>query len=77
MTLEQKKDLEERINFYSKREAYFFQEGKDDSATLHNDRIREIKEVLEVLGYKVHESGMRIGTASNGKFHYPLYTILG
>lgn len=77
MTLEQKKDLEERINFYSRREVYCSQEGDDYSAALHTDRIREIKEVLEVLGYRVHESGMRIGTASNGEFHYHLYTITG
>ena len=77
MTSEQKKELEERMSFYSKREAYFSKEGKDDLALLHRDRMREIEEVLEVLGYRVHESGMRIGTASNGEFHYHLYTITG
>ena len=30
MTLEQKKDLEDMMNFYSKREAYFINEEKEE-----------------------------------------------
>lgn len=53
MTVEQKKkDLEEMLNFYSKRAAHFTKENKPLYAEIHRDRVRQIQEVLEVLGYK-------------------------
>ena len=53
MTVEQKKkDLEEMLNFYSRRAAYFINEGKEDFAEINADRVRQIQEVLGVLGYE-------------------------
>ena len=52
MTLEQKKNLEDMMSFYSKREAYFINEGKENFAEINTDRVRQIQEVLDVLGYK-------------------------
>ena len=53
MTVEQKKkELEDMLNFYSKRAAHFAKENKPLYAEIHRDRVRQIQEVLEVLGYK-------------------------
>lgn len=71
MTSEQKKDLEDMLNFYSQRAAYFMDEGKDFYTEIHKDRVRQIQEVLEVLGYKVNNKGKKL---TNGIL-YPVYTI--
>ena len=53
MTLEQKKDLEGMLNYYEWKRLRADEKSNTESAFIHEDRIRQIQEVLEVLGYKV------------------------
>ena len=74
MTLEQKKELEKMLNYYSRKVAFCELDDKIQQAFIHEDRIRQIQEVLEILGYEVNKEGKELST--NGMF-YHVYTITG
>ena len=74
MTLEQKKELEKMLNYYSRKVGYCELDDKIEQAFIHEDRIRQIQEVLEVLGYEVNKEREELTT--NGMFYY-VYTIIG
>ena len=52
MTLEQRKDLEDMLNYYEWKQLLANQRNDTESAFIHEDRIRQIQEVLEVLDRK-------------------------
>lgn len=72
MTLEQKKELENMLNYYDWKQLLANQRNDTESAFIHEDRIRQIQEVLEVLGYKVKKESKEL--LSNKK-SYNVYTI--
>ena len=74
MTLKQKKELEYMLSYYEWKLLLANQRSDTESAFIHEDRIRQIQEVLEVLGYKVNKEEK--GFPSNGTV-YHVYTILG
>lgn len=74
MTLEQKKELEKMLNYYSRKAAYCEENDDIQSAFVNQDRIRQIQEVLEVLGYKTNKELREL--SSYGMFYY-VYTITG
>ena len=74
MTLEQKKELEGMLNYYSWKHLLANQRNDTELAFIHEDRIRQIQEVLEVLGYKVNREWKEL--LSNGRF-CNVYTITG
>lgn len=74
MTLEQRKDLEDMLNYYEWKQLLANQRNDTESAFIHEDRIRQIQEVLEVLGYKVKKESKEL--LSNGK-SYNVYTVTG
>ena len=74
MTLEQKKDLEDMLNYYEWKRLLADEKNNTESAFIHEDRIRQIQEVLEVLGYEVNKEREELTT--NGMFYY-VYTITG
>ena len=71
MTLEQKEELEHMLNYYSRKAATCESKSKVKSAFIFEDRIRQIEEVLETLGYEVNKGGKEL---LNGIF-YHVYTI--
>ena len=74
MTLEQKKDLEDMLNYYEQKRLLADKKSNTESAFIHEDRIRQIQEVLEVLGYKTNKELREL--SSYGMFYY-VYTITG
>ena len=74
MTLEQRKDLEGILNYYEWKRFLADEKSNTESAFIHEDRIRQIQEVLEVLGYKVNKKEKEL--FSNGR-PYKVYTITG
>ena len=74
MTLEQRKDLEDMLNYYEWKRLLADKKNNTESAFIHEDRIRQIQEVLEVLGYKVKKESKEL--LSNGRF-YNVYTVTG
>lgn len=73
MTLEQKEKLEKTLNYFSRKIAYCELDDKIQQVYVYQDRIRQIQEVLEVLGYKVNKE---LRELSNGQFYY-VHTITG
>ena len=73
MTLEQKEKLEKTLNYFSRKIAYCELDDKLQQVYVYQDRIRQIQEVLEVLGYKVNKE---LRELSIGQFCY-VYTITG
>lgn len=55
MTVEQKKDLEDMLNFYSWKSASCEAQNKIESVFVYDDWIMQIQEVLEVLGCEVNK----------------------
>ena len=74
MTSEQKKDFEDMLNYYEWKRLLADEKRNTESAFIHEDRIRQIQEVLEVLGYKVKKESKEL--LSNGR-SYKVYTITG
>ena len=74
MTLEQRKDLEGMLNYYEWKRLLADEKSNTESAFIHEDRIRQIQEVLEVLGYEVNKEEKEL--LSNGR-PYKVYTITG
>ena len=74
MTLEQKKELEDMLNYYEWKRLLADEKRNTESAFIHEDRIRQIQEVLEVLGYEVNKEREELTT--NGLI-YHVYTITG
>ena len=74
MTLEQKKELENMLNYYEQKRLLADQRRDTESAFIHEDRIRQIQEVLEVLGYEVNEEEKKLLLDERP---YKVYTILG
>ena len=72
MTLEQKEKLEKMLCDYSRKIAYCEENDKLQEAFVNRDRIRQIQEVLEVLGYKTNKELRQL--SSYGMFYY-VYTI--
>lgn len=73
MTLEQKEKLEKTLNYFSRKIAYCELDDKIQQVYVYQDRIKQIQEVLEILGYKVNKELIKL---SNGQFYYA-YTITG
>ena len=71
MTVEQKKDLEDMLHFYSWNSASCEAQTKIESVFIHDDWIMQIQEVLEVLGYEVNKEEKKL---LNGT-HCLVYTI--
>ena len=72
MTVEQKKkDLEEMLDFYSRKAALFIKGNKPLYAEIHRDRVRQIQEVLKILGYEVNKEDKEL---VNG-IYYHTHTI--
>lgn len=74
MTLEQKEKLEKMLHYFSMTEAKCEKDNKLQEAFVNRDRIRQIQEVLEVLGYKTKKELRQL--SSYGMFYY-VYTITG
>ena len=74
MTLEQKEKLEKTLNYFSRKIAYCELDDKIQQVYVYQDRIRQIQEVLEVLGYKTNKELREL--SSYGRFYY-VYTITG
>lgn len=73
MTSEQKKELEKMLNYYSRKAAYCEENDNIQPAFVHQDRIRQIQEVLEVLGYKTNKEMKEFPNVIS----YYVYTITG
>ena len=73
MTLEQKKKLEKMLCDYSRKVAYCELDDKLQQAFIYQDRIRQIQEVLEVLGYEVKKEFREFPNLIS----YYVYTITG
>ena len=73
MTLEQKKNLEDMLNYYEWKRLIADEKRNTESAFIHEDRTRQIQEVLEVLGYKVNKKGEELLDGRS----YKVYTIIG
>lgn len=71
MTVEQKKDLEDMMNFYSWKATSCEAQNKIESVFIHDDWIMQIQAVLEVLGCEVKKEEKKL---LNG-IHYLVYTI--
>ena len=74
MTLEQKEKLEKMLHYFSMTVAKCEKDNKLQEAFVNRDRIRQIQEVLEVLGYKTNKELRQL--SSYGMFYY-VYTITG
>ena len=74
MTLEQKEKLEKMLHYFSMTVAICEKDNKLQEAFVNRDRIRQIQEVLEVLGYKTNKELREL--SSYGRFYY-VYTITG
>ena len=74
MTVEQKKDLEDMLNFYSWKSASCEAQNKIESVFIHDDWIMQIQEVLEVLGYEVNKEEKKLLLDERP---YKVYTITG
>lgn len=74
MTLEQKQKLEKMLHYFSMTVAKCEKDNKLQEAFVNRDRIRQIQEVLEVLGYKTNKELREL--SSYGMFYY-VYTITG
>lgn len=74
MTLEQKEKLEKMLHYFSMTVAKCEKDNKLQEAFVNRDRIRQIQEVLEVLGYKTNKELREL--SSYGMFYY-VYTITG
>ena len=74
MTLEQKEELEYMLNYYSRKQLLAIQRSDTESAFIHEDRIRQIQEVLEVLGYEVNKEEKKLLLDERP---YKIYTITG
>lgn len=74
MTLEQKKDLEDMLNYYEWKRLLADEKRNTESAFIHEDRIRQIQEVLEVLGYKVNKEEKKLLLDERP---YKVYTVTG
>ena len=72
MTLEQKEKLEKMLHYFSMTVAECEKDNKLQEAFINQDRIRQIQEVLEVLGYKTNKELREL--SSYGRFYY-VYTI--
>lgn len=72
MTLEQKEKLEKMLHYFSMTVAKCEKDNKLQEAFVNRDRIRQIQEVLEVLGYKTNKELREL--SSYGMFYY-VYTI--
>lgn len=70
MTSEQKKNLEDMLNYYEWKRLL----ADNESAFIHEDRIRQIQEVLEVLGYKVNKEEKKLLLDERP---YKVYTVTG
>ena len=73
MTLEQKQKLEKMLCDYSRKVAYCELDDKLQQAFIYQDRIRQIQEVLEVLGYEVKKEFREFPNLIS----YYVYTITG
>ena len=73
MTLEQKEKLEKMLCDYSRKGAYCELDDKLQQAFIYQDRIRQIQEVLEVLGYKVKKEWKEFPNVIS----YYVYTVTG
>lgn len=73
MTLEQKQKLEKMLCDYSRKVAYCELDDKLQQAFIYQDRIRQIQEVLEVLGYKVKKEWKEFPNVIS----YYVYTATG
>ena len=73
MTLEQRKDLEGILNYYEWKRFLADEKSNTESAFIHEDRIRQIQEVLEVLGYKTNKEMKEFPNVIS----YYVYTITG
>ena len=71
MTVEQKKDLEDMLNFYSWKSASCEAQNKIESVFIHDDWIMQIQKALEVLGYEAIKEEKKL---LNG-IHCLVYTI--
>ena len=74
MAVEQKKDLEDMLNFYSWKSASCEAQNKIESVFIHDDWIMQIQEVLEVLGYEVNKEEKKLLLDERP---YKVYTITG
>ena len=73
MTLEQKEKLEKMLCDYSRKIAYCEENDKLQQVFIYQDRIMQIQEVLEVLGYKVKKEWKEFPNVIS----YYVYTITG
>ena len=74
MKLEQKKDLEGMLNYYEWKRLLADKKNNTEAAFIHEDRIRQIQEVLEVLGYEVNKEEKKLLLDERP---YKVYTITG
>ena len=74
MTLEQKEKLEKMLHYFSMTVAKCEKDNKLQEAFVNRDRIRQIQEVLEVLGYEVNKEEKKLLLDERP---YKVYTITG
>ena len=74
MTEEQKREIENMLNKYSRRKAYAEEELDEDMRCLYESKINDIFEILKIMGHEVKCAGMV--KLPNKEYKYFLYSII-
>ena len=58
MTEEEKREIENMLNKYSRRQAYAEEELDEDMRCLYESKINDIFEIIKIMGHEVKCAGM-------------------
>ena len=74
MTEEQKREIENMLNKYSRHKAFAEEELDEDMRYLYESRINDIFEILKIMGREVKCAGMV--KLPNKEYKYYSYSII-
>ena len=74
MTEEQKREIENMLNKYSRHKAFAEEELDEDMRCLYESKINDIFEIIKIMGHEVKCAGMV--KLPNKEYKYFSYSII-